>query len=123
LATSTGQLAIAISSCPALNAAHNGFVDSESKAHERFIRFLRTSQRILVFTGAGVSTGSGIPDFRGPQGVWRRRRPVYYNDFMSSEEARIEHWDYKLEAWPAFLNATPMPFMKVLSISNAPANF
>ncbi len=80
---------------------------SESKAHERLIRFLRTSQRILVFTGAGVSTGSGIPDFRGPQGVWTRRQPVYYDDFMRSEEARIEHWDYKLESWPAFRQARP----------------
>jgi hypothetical protein len=82
-------------------------VDSESKAHERFIRFLRTSQRILIFTGAGVSTGSGIPDFGGPQGVWTRRQPVYYDDFMQSEEARIEHWDYKLEGWSAFREARP----------------
>jgi NAD-dependent deacetylase len=82
-------------------------VDSESKGHERLIRFLRTSQRILIFTGAGVSTGSGIPDFRGPQGVWTRRQPVYYNDFMRSEAARIEHWDYKLEGWSAFREARP----------------
>jgi len=82
-------------------------VDSEFNPRERFIRFLRTSQRILIFTGAGVSTGSGIPDFRGPQGVWTRRQPVYYDDFMRSEEARIEHWDYKLEGWSAFRQARP----------------
>jgi hypothetical protein len=67
---------------PRPDGAHNGSVDSESRPRERFIRFLRTSQRILIFTGAGVSTGSGIPDFRGPQGVWTRRQPVYYDDFM-----------------------------------------
>jgi NAD-dependent deacetylase len=69
--------------------------------------FLRSANRILIFTGAGVSTASGIPDFRGPGGVWSRRQPVYYDDFMSSEAARIEHWDYKLEAWPAFRAAEP----------------
>jgi NAD-dependent deacetylase len=82
-------------------------MDSQSNTCEQLVQLLRQSSRILIFTGAGVSTGSGIPDFRGPQGVWTRRQPVYYDDFMASEEARIEHWDYKLEGWPAFLNARP----------------
>ena len=69
--------------------------------------YLRSSQRALIFTGAGISTGSGIPDFRGPEGVWTRRQPVYYHDFMNSEAARIEHWDYKLEAWESFASARP----------------
>ena len=71
------------------------------------VEYIRTAHRIMIFTGAGISTGSGIPDFRGPNGVWSRRRPVYYQDFMTSEAARIEHWDYKLEAWPAFRAARP----------------
>jgi NAD-dependent deacetylase len=69
--------------------------------------YLRSSRRILIFTGAGISTGSGIPDFRGPQGVWTRRKPVYFQDFMTSEAARIEHWDYKLEGWDGFRAARP----------------
>src|SRR4051794_5704592 len=69
--------------------------------------YLRNAERALIFTGAGISTGSGIPDFRGPQGVWTRRQPVYFQDFMSSEAARIEHWDYKLEGRDGFRDARP----------------
>ncbi len=69
--------------------------------------YLRAAKQALIFTGAGISTGSGIPDFRGPQGVWTRRQPVYFQDFMNSEAARIEHWEYKLEARDAFRDARP----------------
>jgi NAD-dependent deacetylase len=74
---------------------------------ERLVSYLREATRILVFTGAGISTGSGIPDYRGPQGVWKRRQPVYYQDFMTSEEARLEYWEFQLEGWEGFRDAKP----------------
>ncbi len=85
----------------------NGNVTTIATQTDQLIRFLREAKNIIAFTGAGISTGSGIPDFRGPNGVWKKRQPVYYHDFMTSESARIEHWDYKLEAWSAFRDAQP----------------
>jgi NAD-dependent deacetylase len=74
---------------------------------QRLSHLIGQSTRILVFSGAGVSTASGIPDFRGPGGVWTRRRPVYYEDFLTSEPARVEYWDYKLETWEIYRRAEP----------------
>ena len=68
---------------------------------------LRNAERVMVFTGAGISTGSGIPDFRGPQGVWKTQQPVYYADFMSSRAARVKYWHYKLDGWQSFRDAEP----------------
>lgn len=76
-------------------------------SHLQLVEHLQTSRRILVFTGAGVSTASGIPDFRGPGGVWTRRRPVYFDDFLASEAARVEYWDFKLETWETYRHARP----------------
>lgn len=81
---------------------------------EHLKKYLRDSSRILIFTGAGISTGSGIPDFRGPQGVWTRRQPINYHDFMISEEARVAYWDYKLEGWEAYRNAQPNTVHKAI---------
>ncbi len=76
-------------------------------ARAELVALLGASRRILVFTGAGISTGSGIPDFRGPNGVWKKRQPVYFDDFLASEQKRVEYWDYKAEAWESFREARP----------------
>jgi NAD-dependent deacetylase len=71
------------------------------------VGLLDGARRVLVFTGAGISTGSGIGDYRGPSGVWKVRQPVYFNDFMARQEARVEYWDQKLESWPEIRDAQP----------------
>lgn len=65
------------------------------------------SRKILVFTGAGISTGSGIPDYRGPDGTWTKREPVLFREFLDSEEKRIEYWRYKADTFEAFKAARP----------------
>ena len=63
--------------------------------------------RIVGFTGAGISTESGVPDFRSPDGVWARNRTVDFQEFLSSEAGRIEYWRQKVAAWPAMRAARP----------------
>ena len=65
------------------------------------------ASRIVGFTGAGISTESGVPDFRSPNGVWARNRTVDFQEFVSSEAGRVEYWRQKAEAWPAMREAKP----------------
>ena len=55
-------------------------------------RLLAESRRAVVFTGAGISTESGIPDFRSPGGVWSKMKPIYFDEFVGSEDKRREAW-------------------------------
>ncbi len=74
---------------------------------QALIDLLRPAGRILLFTGAGISTGSGIPDYRGPQGLWKTSRPFLFDDFVSAEESRIEYWNWKSNGWPGIRDAEP----------------
>jgi NAD-dependent deacetylase len=58
---------------------------------------IRESRRIVVFTGAGISTESGIPDFRSPGGIWTRMQPISFQDYLSDPQARRLSWQRRLE--------------------------
>ena len=56
---------------------------------------IKKSEQLVFFTGAGISTNSGIPDFRGPKGVWKTSKPIYFQEFISSKDKRLESWERK----------------------------
>jgi len=65
---------------------------------ETLVELLGESRCTVVFTGAGISTESGIPDFRSPNGIWSKTTPIYYQDFLASAESRREAWRRKVIA-------------------------
>ena len=65
------------------------------------------AQRVVVFTGAGISTESGIPDFRSPGGVWSRMKPIYFQEFVASEEKRREAWRRVFSGSAGWVGASP----------------
>ena len=73
----------------------------------RLANLLAASQRTMLVTGAGVSTRAGIPDYRGPNGVWRTQRPVEFGDFLRYEDKRVEYWEQKLTSSTALAAARP----------------
>jgi NAD-dependent deacetylase len=77
--------------------------------------WLAESSRAVAFTGAGISTESGVPDFRSPQGIWAKSTPVEYKDFLDSEEARLEYWRQKAVAHRDFMRSTPNAGHRVLA--------
>ena len=74
---------------------------------DKLTSLISASERIVAFTGAGISTESGIPDFRSPTGIWSKFRPISYNEFVSSESARRESWRRKSILNEELKKATP----------------
>lgn len=70
-------------------------------------RMISEANRVMVFTGAGISTESGIPDFRSPGGVWSKMQPIYFQDFIASREARREHWNRVFNRTAGWTGASP----------------
>ncbi len=76
---------------------------------EAVASIVRGSNRIVVFTGAGISTESGIPDFRSPGGIWDRYNPaeLTYQKFLSSQASREKYWERQRNLWPIIAAAKP----------------
>ena len=70
-------------------------------------RRIERARRVAVLTGAGISTESGIPDFRSPGGLWTRQAPIGFAEFLASETARSESWRRRFASDPLFRAARP----------------
>jgi NAD-dependent deacetylase len=75
--------------------------------NQELSQYISEAKNIVIFTGAGISTESGIPDFRGPQGVWKTNTPIYFQDFVGSEEVRKDSWKRKFSGQDIIKKAKP----------------
>lgn len=82
---------------------------------ERLAAWLTARSRVTVISGAGVSTGSGIPDYRDGDGNWKRSPPVQYRDFVGSEAVRRRYWARSFVGWPMFEAAKPSDAHRALA--------
>ena len=85
---------------------------------EIFQNILSESSNTVVFTGAGISTESGIPDFRSPTGIWTKNKPIEFKDFLSSEDIRVEFWKRKFAVDLTISKAKPNAGHMIISELN-----
>jgi len=74
---------------------------------DELARLIGKARNVVLFTGAGISTESGVPDFRSPGGVWSRMKPIYFQDFMASEDKRREAWTRTFSGVAGWTGAQP----------------
>jgi len=73
----------------------------------RLAEMIAQARRIVVFTGAGISTESGVPDFRSPGGVWSRMKPIYFDQFLNDPDKRREAWTRTFSGTAGWTGASP----------------
>ena len=74
---------------------------------ESLVQLVTSAERLVVLTGAGCSTESGIPDYRDDEGQWKRSRPVLFEDFIAREPVRRRYWARSFVGWGPFSQAAP----------------
>jgi NAD-dependent deacetylase len=78
-----------------------------ASSNTEFAKLIVHSSRAVIFTGAGISTESGIPDFRSPGGVWSKMKPIQFQDFVADPKIRHESWRRKFDRLDGLANALP----------------
>ncbi len=89
-------------------------MDTNTKGSSLIAQKIEEGGKNVAFTGAGISTESGISDFRSKGGIWDKYKPVYFDEFMSSREARVEYWQRKAEFYDQLVQAKPNPAHRAL---------
>jgi NAD-dependent deacetylase len=82
-------------------------VNADDAALDVLRAWLQECERVVIFTGAGISTESGIPDFRSPGGIWSNNKPIDFSEFLAAEETRRESWRRKFNVDPTLQAARP----------------
>jgi NAD-dependent deacetylase len=82
-------------------------MESKKSAVAELTRMIGQAKRAVVFTGAGISTESGVPDFRSPGGIWTRMKPIYFQEFVASEDKRRESWERTFSGAMRWTGAKP----------------
>lgn len=85
------------------------------REHTKIAEWMLESRLSLAFTGAGISTESGLPDFRSPGGVWSQNRTVYFDQFLDSADERYEYWRQKSLTHVEFEAAAPNVAHQILA--------
>ena len=82
-------------------------VHSDHRPIVDLLNFIESNQPLVILTGAGCSTASGIPDYRDRTGQWKHRHPVLYMDFLRHDHIRRRYWSRSMLGWPRIAQARP----------------